>query len=541
MKALRTFTLILAFSFLAGCNFYKHFYLEQGKTQNPFGVLLENYITTNRYLVVHQGSETWHLRSPDLNSDKTVLSGLFEKPPARYMMLYDKIKGKHTAPCPNSDKPFVEQVHLDVSSVSIEDGLMKIKVQDISKMEVLTRDETASSCGTAGVVVAGIGAGCGLALLSANALCNCPYIYTGDSIPRFEGNLFTGALYPSLERSDNIVIDAPVDLRGNLRFTMFNRREEAIYANQVRLLVVDHPRGVDVLPDQQSVFHTLSHAVAPVYARTAAGVDVSKFMQNEDGRFYSFDDDGESGSMNSVVLTFDNEQGATTGKLLLDLKNSEWQAYVYQQVCGLFGDQYPAWHEKQSKKSGAELTESSRNSGMLLSVYVETARGWKFIDQVFAVGSLRTKEVLVPVDLTGMKAGLVHIMLKTGFHFWDLDRVALDLSPDQKISIDTVSLSSVKDSLGMEYREKLLNNDHSYLELSRMNDHVVLDFTAVPFNDPSTQKLFLNGKGYYSRNEKYSGSMQTKELLRLKREGGLSLYSRRLYNERMKMLTIKNN
>jgi hypothetical protein len=70
------------------------------------------------------------------------------------------------------------------------------------------------------------------------------------------------------------------------------------------------------------------------------------------------------------------------------------------------------------------------------------------------------------------------------------------------------------------------------------------DSTSIQFNgietfDGQKRTIFLRSKGYYLPQKEFAGKLQRQELTELNVDGGLSIYSRKLYNEFFLNYTLK--
>ena len=100
---------------------------------------------------------------------------------------------------------------------------------------------------------------------SSGSGSSCPYVYSFDGEDyTLEGEIYSGAILPVLERDDYLRLSAirPSDDRYRVRMT--NELYEIQRTNLVELIVCDHPPHTEVLFDKHGIAHTISAPTAPV-------------------------------------------------------------------------------------------------------------------------------------------------------------------------------------------------------------------------------------------------------------------------------------
>ena len=134
---------------------------------------------------------------------------------------------------------------------------------------------------------------------------SCPILYAWDgSRMRFQADMigagvvgqWAGAGARNVSDPDEylLVEGAVPDDRGRLLFALVEQMEEVTYLDAARLVAVDHPRGLRVLPNERFTgappfpafgVVQLRDAWAPVAARDERGTDVTETVRERDGRY----------------------------------------------------------------------------------------------------------------------------------------------------------------------------------------------------------------------------------------------------------------
>ena len=498
--------LILCLFIISGCGmrFYK-------SNQIPAENKLEKInlaIIANKYFIVHQGEKKWHLTKPIIiaESGENNIKGSLGEVGSRQTEMEEKLEinkkdgGKFAySPRFGEGHSASLQIHLFLNdSVTINNEL-NIPLIHITKIEdyVIAPGATLISHLAMNTIIPGV-------ILAI--VCNCPYVYSYDNTKlNFEGNLYSGAIYPNLERNDYLTIPNMALTDEKYKFRLENPRDdEQQFTNFMQMIVVHHPTDLKVLPDRKGNLHTIKNVQKPQEAVSSDSINQLPQVSEKDGQFYQFNENQDVDDLNGIVLKFKNEGKVNNPKLVLSLKNSDWAGYIYKEVMSLFGNKLTVWQKKKMKHSSDEINARSVAQGTLLSVYLKTKTGWKFIDYVNTPGSVTTRDIILPIEIIE-KENDVEIMLKGGFRFWDLDYAAMDFSPDETLEIEYLQPKSVLDSLGNDHSVSLLADDSNYLNQLTVSDKFEITFDNIPKKGNLTQTMILNGKGYYKRLEKRTG------------------------------------
>ncbi len=383
------------------------------------------------------------------------------------------------------------------------------------------------------VGIPAIAVGVFIVVLIAVALASgsCPFIYAFDgSSYEFEGEIYAGAVLPPLERHDYLPLTNLKPVDGEYRVKLANELREIQHTNLTELLVIDHPRGAEVLVDKYGVPHTLTELHSPLEAVTLRGEDVTDVVAAADAAAYIGGIPEEvNGDLDGLVLTFDRPRDASEAKLVFQGINSFWSDYVFSQLSELLGNRYNEWYEKQSRDPAEELRRWSLERGIPLAVYVEREGEWQFVDYYDVVGPMAAKRDVLPLDLSDIDSEEVKVKLEFGPLFWEIDYVALDFSADLPVQLHSVPLTAAVDQDGLNVSEFLLADDDRYYIQSEIGEHAFITFPAPEAVEGVARTTILHSKGHYEVLRNPQGKPDLKRLYSLKKPGRFIEFSKELF------------
>jgi len=328
---------------------------------------------------------------------------------------------------------------------------------------------------------------------------SCPFIYSFNGKDYvFEGEIFSGAILPALERHDYLPLPSLKPVAGEYRLKMTNEVKEIQYPNLTELIVVDHPQGSTALLDKNGKCHTLLQPQAPLSARSSINRDILPLLAARDSMKFSGELEAEtSQSKDAVYLAFARPANAKTGKLVLRAKNSFWLDYIMGQFFDLFGDKYAAWYRRQKGRDTGAKGTWSLEQGIPLSVYLKENGEWKFLDYFHVIGAVAEKDVVMECDLSRIEGEVVELKLECGYLFWEIDYAAMDFSAPQQAGSRVVKLAAAVDHNGRDVAGKLNRDDRKYFKMPKIGDQALLTFPAPPQSPGTDRSVFLHSKGYY--------------------------------------------
>lgn len=374
--------------------------------------------------------------------------------------------------------------------------------------------------------------------VAISAASSCPYLYSyNGSSYDLVGELFGGATYSALERHDYMPLTEITDINGSFRFKLVNELEEIQFTNLCDLIEVRHPENVKVLIDKNGDMQTILSPQPPRRAITNNNNDLTLEVREKDHIVFGFDDKGAKHAVNSLILNFKNTNNARYGKLILRAKNTVWADYAYGNFTRLFGTYYKEWDTEQKNLSKKKLIKNILEQDIPLSVYLETKKGWKFVDFFDVVGPLAYREIVLPINLSKAKPESIRIKLESGYKFWELDYAAMDFSEPLTVEYSSLPLISAIDEQNNDLKETLLYDDDDYLVQNEIGNEVELNYAvdAESYeNKDFTQKsYFFHSKGYYERIREYQNEPDWITLIMHKHKHAFSKYSKNEYKKEL--------
>ncbi len=503
------FFLLVLFSLTALNSCY--YYGVTTKTKlTPEDIRWEDF--NNKYLILHSGGSAWHMALKSIDSSVMNCS-IYELPDDHKMYLSTN---------PDRDNRFVKnrgenyqgdvlnEVHLYASTVKrSSDTSASIDFASIQKMEVYRYSPGHSTVSHLVPIIATPIALAGVAvLIIALTKSSCPYVYIySHNNYEFAREIFSGAIYPSLERNDYLPLPGFKPSDGNYRIKIANKLPEVQHINLAELWIVQHPLNTRVLVDKNGALRTFSSPQAPESVVSAGNRDQSGLLAKTDDQFFSFDEDStathDTCSRNHLVLTFNVPAESDTGKLILRAKNSVWGDYIFGEFVKQFGNKYGYWSSKMGRGNPEVPLTWKKDQALPLMIYLETNDGWQFVDYFDLAGPLGFRDMVMPVDLSKAqknRAGSgnrVRIKIETGYMFWELDYAAMDLTRDLPVSLTAIKPSSAINETGKKVENLLTADDEKYYEQPEIGNEVVLNFPVPIVTKDLNSTIFLHSKGYY--------------------------------------------
>jgi hypothetical protein len=359
-----------------------------------------------------------------------------------------------------------------------------------------------------------------------------PQVYLKEhNKTELQGTLYSGAIAASLERTDYMPLSIGEHADEKVRLTIKGKDEEDIMLNRVQLMQVTHKESEQVLIDRNGKIQVYHDPVKPRQALIGPDKDVRMEIMARDGKYYSFTNQSVEENSSDILLNFRKPHNSTSGKLIVNAKNSAWSYYLFNQFKSLYGDYYPSLIQKKDKADPAQVMRCELDQYLPLLVSVKYKEEWKFVDYFPTAGISASRDLIMNLDLKEFRdSDNVQIRLQTTYMFWDLDYVAMDFSTRDNFQNEFIPASKVL----------LVNRDSEEIipETDQHSNIIVkgplrLDIEFDVHSHPSTgmkNSYFLVGNGYYHDNSRFEGEARFRELVRFSGKGAFDKYSREKFD-----------
>ncbi len=527
----RPVTLILIFSLTVMTS--RCYYYKVTKSTGPPQEVIDRMQAENKYVILHLEDNVWHFQDVVVNESSvtgriSVLTGhenyKIAKPDASNRYYKSKIYNQSDV---------LNEVHIYVSGFAeTGSGLISIQPGDIKKIEIYDKDSGATA---ASWIFSGIGIGIGaiavILIIIALTKSSCPFVYSFDGKGYiFNGEIFSGATQPGLERNDYLPLNAIVSIADEYKLKLTNEVHEIQSVNFAELICVDHPSGSSVLIDKYGNVNTFGQPVPPLQAENGCGRNILNEIKEKDTLNYSGDTEASGNNgIEQIIMKFVRPEGCKSAGLVLRAKNSFWLDVLFTKFHGLFGSRYDIFLKKQEAESPENLKRFLLEQKIPLSVYIEKSGEWVYSDYFNIAGPMALRDDILRLDLDGISSDTFRIKLETGFLFWEVDYAAADFSKNETVIPSVTAASSALDRSGADVGSLIRSADKNYLVLRNVGDEVFLNFTK-PEQKSDARTLFLHTSGYYKILREQSGPADKKKLKTFREPGRFPAFSKEMYD-----------
>ncbi|MDN3668221.1 hypothetical protein QWY93_02610 [Echinicola jeungdonensis] len=513
---------------IIGCSYYKVTQVSSGPE------VISQAQKQHKYFIIHQDNNSWHLKNIKLNEDTKELEGKIESLPPEHQSYKKTNPNKVNRYRVANEKPIYE-VHIYVSDYEEgENSKVKVPLSSIRKIEVYDK-AVGATVSSYVFTTLGVIAGVFIIILIFVALTksSCPFIYTYDGEGyNFMGEMYGGAIFSSLERDDYMLLPDLDSYNGKYQLKIANELLERQYTNLSELMLVEHPENTQVLADKNGQIFTLNSTFLPTKAVSPNHTSYFNSISKKDSSFYLFDEENAiNKNLSNLTLTFKKPKTEKNGKLILNAKNSLWLDFIFGKFNEQFGTYYPRFAEKQKNVPANKNLRWSLNQGIPLSVYIETEKGWEFVDYFNVVGPLASRDMIMDIDLSKVEGEEVKLKLECGFMFWEVDYIAMDYSENSPVDVSYLSPELAIDENGDDVSDLLTYSDEKYLVQPEVGNRVIVTYPTIPVDKNKKQTLFLHSKGYYEYIRDYKNKPNIIHLYSFKKKGAFPSFSKQyLYN-----------
>ena len=495
-----------------------------------------DYLESKNHIIVHFADEVYEINNIHLDKNSSTISCHYTNFEGQPLFYYEKVVKDNDGIAlrkVGDDKSITAQIHLFLKSAEFPlDDQITFRYNDIGKVDVSESAVGVNMLVTLLILIPATIAGFGIFLW---IVCNCPHVYLHNGKEFVLNNsLFTGAKASQLERFDYKQLTDYFPDSTQLSLNIVNELNEIQFTNMVEILAVSHPENLSVLIDKNGNLHTISEPISPTEVFDNDRLNQLSLIKEADEAAYQFNPN-QLTNLSELTMKFPGSPDGN-GKLILSAKNTKWSGFVYNQFNALFGENHEKWVERNKNKSKEEREFWMRQEGIKMLVDVKTPNGWQQVDELELVGESNFNSMVI--DLKSLPKDAVEIRLRSGFMFWELDYVAMDYSKDVPLDVAVLKPTSAIGSNGKDYKASLSQDDENYMDHLEKNTLTTVMFDGLPVRPNQQRSIILKSKGYYVSKEKYTGKTQRNELMKFKKPGELSRFSKKLYTDFYKRIAL---
>jgi parallel beta-helix repeat protein len=347
---------------------------------------------------------------------------------------------------------------------------------------------------------------------------SCPFVYSWDGEGyRLDSFVFTWSYRQALESTDydNLEYLTPAD--GKYSLKMSEELFEISYVNELKIMVVDHPDGTQIVPDALGNIHTLRDPYAPIAGEEEDGTDCLGKVKDRDGTCWTSNPDNkdlskEEDLRDGIILTFDKPEAAQIAKVVVNFQTTKLVDDISINLLKLEG-------EKRDEGLCARLNlDPSEVEAMYELLYLLHLKVWNGSEWVSEgtffpePGSWISRDDIKTIDVSGIEGNTIKIKLESLTGLVQIDAVRMDFSADEAVITTELSATTAVDANGTDVAPEILANDDQYLVLEQ-GDYAYLSFDEIAATPIYDRSYIIKARGYYQGLVAAEGEAQD-ELLR---------------------------
>jgi hypothetical protein len=523
----RIIIILMTVVILSGC--FQHYFRTHTQTKADEATI-QQLMSINKYFIIHLKNRVAGVENLTVSNDK-IEANLISLPPEHLKYLDPETNRTNRVKLKDKTTTLLE-VHL-YTSTEIDAGQnhLSLPLSSFDRIDIYEFDKKATTAnhvlsivGIAAVVTSAV------ALIAFAIACNCPQVCVNNNgTYQFVSGVYSGAVYSSLERTDYLPLYNLQAVNNSFDIKIKNVNEEEQFINRMQLLRVNHPADVNILVDRHGNILSYDKLQIPVSATINRKADITKQLSLADDDQYLFDGEKGENGFSDVSLTFNKPPGAQKAKLIIHGGNSLWSGYLYHSFAELFGTGYEKWRNEKDKSEPKEMEQWQTDQALPLMVYIEKNGKWELADYFAHTGNTASRDMIMELDISGIKTEQIKIKLETVYQFWNLDYAAIDFSENKKMNTVLIDpLKAVKGD-GSSQIESVNSVDQHYCHLVS-NEEMNLEYSPSSSKDGVNSYFFVS-TGYYHNIKRYEGKPQIATLMKFKNKGAFDKFSRQKFEE----------
>jgi hypothetical protein len=362
---------------------------------------------------------------------------------------------------------------------------------------------------------------------------SCPLVYSDGAFGlRLDAEPLGGSLFAADEAKDRALLAHLRARDGAYRVQIRNEMRETEELDAVRLLVVDHPDGAEVVPAMDGSLYLLREPAAARRAKDATGANLAPLLARDDERSWveapiGRDPDDPASRRASAVLEFDRPRGAASAALLVAVRATDWGVALFGHVLGLQGRELPAfWNRLEADAEARRGFRAAWAREALPRVAVETRHGWREAGTLAHIPLQVTGRRVVPLDLRDVEGETLRVRIEALPGLWAIGRVGVDYDARPASAARALRPRSARAEAQGDALERLMASDDRRLTLAAGSGRVDLEFDAPAPVTGAARSVLIELEGYYRPLVPAGGEPQQALFERLVHEpGALARYA----------------
>ncbi len=380
----------------------------------------------------------------------------------------------------------------------------EIAISDIAyyTFTIKERDVGKTVLATVGIVL-----GAGLLAVGIIALvASCPHVYSYDGeswVLEAEPN--GGAITKTTEYVDySILSRLKPSKEGICKVRIEDNLDEVDFNNEIKLLVIDHNPGTEIIPDVHGNVLTIPGIARPYYAMTDSDIDLLQEYSVNGKLFW----DGDIQKRNydkkhprdEIHLKFNRPEGARRGVLVFEGSSTFWSTFIMADFLSRFGKSATKRLKRlENDPEGREKVERfMEKSGYYIEVQVKSGTDWVRAGHFKTAGTYVSKIQALQIDLPDSTAEIVEVKLRYAPLFWNIMDIGMSFNyrSEELQAVELAPIEAVDAKQG-DIRDLLMEQDDLYYRAER-GDRAELSFQVPPYKSSLERTLILKTSGYYN-------------------------------------------
>ncbi|MCX6811576.1 MAG: hypothetical protein NT039_02705 [Candidatus Berkelbacteria bacterium] len=359
---------------------------------------------------------------------------------------------------------------------------------------------------------------------------SCPYIYSYDGQNyTLEDEAYSFAILKPWQYESFSLLENLKPVNGKYRLKLTEELSEVSKTNRLKLWVVDHPQGSEILPDFAGNLYTISAPISPNKAVDFKGKDQSQKISKKDDQFWESNLNEQdltkiSDLYNGLVLTFPIEGKPENAKLILKAKESDFLSKSWSKFLSLIGNNNTQFLE--SLQNDPEWLEKVQNWVMTegpLQMSIWNGQDWQKVDSLLIGNTKVMQDILVKIDPSLISGNEIKIKLSGLVTAYQIDYAAMDFSEPVPFEKKELSPSFTQKTSQKEISDvlsQLTEIDDQEVSMET-GDKIDLEFEEQPYNWRFLGKIisqgysplvkrsyFLGAQGWYLTNINNDADLQ---------------------------------